>query len=219
MKAKGIRFNNVILPLVALGLGLGSLPGPAAAQDSTRLKRQIGVMERIIDEVLVESPNYLVGGRKVTNGLYLEGFGLLFTFEAGLTQNVKEKEYWDVLKNFKIEHQDGKTIIYHKDDGDDEEDEKNAENWRALIEEDQQKKYEDGKKELAEVLVDYGETLGGLSGNEHVAIAAFIRTGEFFLDGENKTLVVQARMSDLRDFSAGKISRDAMEERIEIQEY
>jgi hypothetical protein len=87
------------------------------------------------------------------------------------------------------------------------------------MEAEQKERFEEGKKELATVLLDYGDTLTGLRDTQTVAIAAFLRRGDFFLEGDISTLVVKAKMSDLRAYANGSLSQSAMRDRITYQEY
>jgi hypothetical protein len=215
---------RTVAPATA-ALILSGAAGTAAGADDTaskKMSRQIGVMEKIVDEVLIESPNFLVYSRQNTHGIYLDEFGMLFSFEASLTTKSSEK-WWKELKNlgkkFNVRRENGKTIIEY-DDGDEETTiDVDDMDWKGEIEAEQKERYEAGKAELAAVLLDYGDTLTGLRENQTVAIAAFLRKGDFYLEGGISTLVVKAKMSDLRAFAGGSLSQDAMRDRIQYEEY
>ncbi len=73
----------VLVVLAATALAIA----PALATEnatSQKMLRQIGVMEKIIDKVLVDSPNVLVSGMGNTRGLYVDPFGVVFTFTASI---------------------------------------------------------------------------------------------------------------------------------------
>jgi hypothetical protein len=75
------------------GLGLAAAmalaaPGACRAQETpAKALRQLGVMEQIIDKVLLDSPNFLVHGRDNTHGLLIEPVGAVFTFDAFRTSS------------------------------------------------------------------------------------------------------------------------------------
>jgi RNA polymerase sigma factor (sigma-70 family) len=55
-----------------------------ATTTASRLDRKVRVMEKVIDEVLVQSPNILVGRGGTARGLVLDEYGALFTIEGDL---------------------------------------------------------------------------------------------------------------------------------------
>jgi hypothetical protein len=211
---------------IAATLGITVLCNPISAQppdNAKKLKKQIEVMERILDELLVDSPNFLVSSRNNnTHGVYLDGFGVLLAFDASLIQQ-DDQDIWQKLgKKFKIYTKDGQTVIdLNADEDDDGKDDEEAvfdhEKWREQHEKNQQELYEHGKAELVEGLMDYGETLTTLRDGDTVAIAAFLRDADFFTRNEISTLVIKAKMSDLRAYSSGSINEKTMRSRI-IQE-
>jgi hypothetical protein len=225
MNANAIRRAcfRTVAPMTA-ALVLAGWAGTAAGDDgmSKKLNRQIGVMEKIVDEVLLDSPNFLVYSKQNTHGIYLDEFGMLFSFEASLVTKSSEK-WWKELQNlgdkFHVRRENGKTIIEY-DDGDEEKSiDLDDSDWQGKLEAEQKERYEAGKKELATVLLDYGDTLTGLRDAQTVAIAAFLRKGDFYLENRVSTLVVKAKMSDLRAFAKGDLSRSAMEDRVHFEEY
>lgn len=111
----------------ALTLALiGSTPA-SAGDRPTKLERQIEVMERAIDEMLVDSPNFLVSGKNVTEGFEDEGSGVLFLFSASLTDwwwdedgRHRSWSFWPFEKQKRItirRSDDGNKSIYLDDHG------------------------------------------------------------------------------------------------------
>jgi hypothetical protein len=205
--------------LLAAGLSV-LLAGTAGAEGpDSRLERQIGVMERILDEVMVESPNFLVHSSEPTHGLYLDEFGVLFVITASFTSNYED---WKDLSfpNFSIEQDDDGNVIIlkrksSKDTGDEDEDV----SWREIQEKRQAEQYAAGKQELVDAVLDYGETLSALQGSQSVAVALFLEDYEYMDKDGMSRLVIKARMEDLRSFSAERLSRDAMAKKLSIEEY
>lgn len=201
------------------------LAGPVMAQDSPvprKLKRQIDVLEQVLNQVLLDSPNFLVSGRNAAGGLYLDEYGVLMTFSASLVQ--KDKEWnWSWNNKFKVEHEDGKIIVYMDDD---EADDKDADEIRKEFSEWQDKKnvqeerlYERGKTEIMDMMLDYGDTVSGLRDNQWLTVAAFLGKNDFFQDRKISHLVIKAKMADLKSYGAGSIDEKSMRERIVVEEY
>ncbi len=105
-----------------------------------KLKRQVDVMETIIDKVLVKSDNFMVAGLHPVRGLYLPGYGAIFSFEASATgglrffgDNLIIQDLPDMpdvpdigsrLRNIHVEtNDDGTVTVIRKETHDDDEDE------------------------------------------------------------------------------------------------
>jgi len=70
---------------------------------------------------------------------------------------------------------------------------------------------------LTETLLDYGATLGELSDDNWVVVAAFL--DGFAYDGDGpEQLVFKVKMRDLRQYSAGQLSLDQAITRVSIEE-
>ena len=87
--------------LAALGLVfLAANTAPAQSNPPERAVRQIKVMEGILEQVLTDSPNFMVFGHENVHGVYLAEFGAVFTFEASLTD---QSEGLSALRNLKFD--------------------------------------------------------------------------------------------------------------------
>jgi hypothetical protein len=209
----GARRAGLALGLVAVGL-VPLARGAAAAELPGKLKKQIEVMDKILDEVLVDSQNLLVSGQHVTNGVYLSEFGVVFTFEASLLTHGGIRGFnWD-SKNFDMHKENGKWVInFGGDDEDSTKDDVDKEKPKT-----EAQLYEGGKNEIIGALLDYGDTMTGLQDTQWVAVAAFMDGNDYFQD-KSRTLVVKAKMADLRAYGADKLSKSQMTSRIVIEEY
>lgn len=81
------RMATILLGIVT---ATGVLMGTSRADDrrdavTAKMFRQIGVMEKIVDKVLVDSPNFLVRIDDNTRGLFVPEYGVIFTLDASLT--------------------------------------------------------------------------------------------------------------------------------------
>ena len=215
-----------VLPvLIATFLGLGaSYVEGAESPIPDRLKRQVGVMEKILDEVLVDSPNLLVYSQAAARGVYLKEFGVVFTLEASLVEKGKKGQNW-IFGGYSVKEENGKIVV-EPPSGDKDKDGDDAKNLVLNLRDLQEKQtkrdkdlYEQGKSELVNCLVDYGETLTALDDGQYVAVAAFLKDSDYFLDNRISRLVLKAKMSDLRAYGAKRISREEMESRLVEEEY
>ena len=72
--------------MLVSAVGIGSATaGPDP--DSRRMDKQIRIFERVMDDMLVESPNWLVRSAESTRGTYIEGHGAVFSFKVDLNDN------------------------------------------------------------------------------------------------------------------------------------
>jgi hypothetical protein len=187
-----------------------------------RTVRQIGVMEKIIDKVLIDSPNFLVHGGDNARGLYIDGYGAIFTYDASLvSQWFDYKSYFRKLgERFEITtNEDGDEIIVLRRSKDKDKDEDKDDEEAEIEKRDQEEVYEDGKEEMTQVLLDYGETLSALQDDQWVVLAAFLKGSEYFEEKQISRLVLKAKLGDLRSYSAGKLSESAAISRVVVEEY
>jgi hypothetical protein len=172
--------------------------------------------------MLLDSPNLLIFGRDVTRGLYIDGYGAVFSFDASLVEKGKHDWHWGDLP-FRIEEtEDGKrVIIVDRDVDPDDIDVDELEELEKLSHgsDVEEELYKAGKAEIVETLLDYGDTMTSLSDGEHVAIAAYLRDAKYFTRQEISRLVLTAKIEDLRAYTAGDLSEQQMVERIEVEEY
>lgn len=209
---------------IAIGaLAAGLLVSKAFAVEppaSRKMERQIDVMEKIVDQVLIDSPNFLVSGRGNTRGLYIDNYGVVFTFSASLVNKGKSWNF-DFGEGFKILKEDGKHVIVIDPDAEEVEDEDAdlAEEVSERVDRVQERLYKRGKAEIVDVFLDYGDTMTTLEKGQWVAIVAFLRDSSFFSDQHISRLALKAKIDDLRAYAAEKISEEEMVKRIVEEEY
>lgn len=216
--------------IIAVALGLGLIASEAFGQDrpSRKVIRQINVMEKIIDQMLLDSPNLLIFGSDVTRGIYIEDFGCIFSFDASLVD--KGDHHWD-WKNFgfRVERDDdGRVVIIGPGDDEDSEDYETHEGpdsrdlerrFRDRGVEMEERLYKAGKAEIVETLLDYGDTMTSLKKGEFVTIAAALRDTNFFDRRNISRLVLKVKIDDLRAYTAGDLSEEETVRRIQMEEY
>ena len=215
--------------LLAIGIfaALFAAPAPAGADRSTaskRLLREVEIMERTLDEVLVDSPYILVSSSNgVTKGVYVPEYGVIFTFDMNLVASRYDwyGHSWNGAEIIDVD-EDGEKIVIHRrhrwdDDDDDDKDKKDEKNsssdkksWWEKRDADAKKCYERGKTEIVETLVDYGDMLTSLGDDQWILIAADLTGSEYFDDEDLSQYIVKAQMRDIRAYSQGTITRDAL---------
>lgn len=182
----------------------------ASDPESDRLQRKVKVMQRVIDEVLVQSEHALVSPSGATRGLVLEGYGVLFTLEASLGEAHMFGGEWFSPEVAMVIGEDldlrggeripepGKRV--------------NMEEWEAQKKQAQKKKQEDRKAlktELIDAMLDYGMTLSELDDENWVVIAAYLGSSGLFVSKEDEDqFIIRIKMRDLRRFMNGSLSRD-----------
>ena len=217
----------------------GVLAPEADAQSSVnrKLKRQINVMEKVINEVLLDSPNILVFSQDPAHGIYLDEFGVVFTFDASLVEKDSKWDWDDFDWNrwrdkVRVERDGNKITIYTEDDededsdqdeeADEEEEAEDPEDWEAWKSEQdaaEAKVYAQGKEELINVLLDYGDTLTGLRDGQWVVIAAFLKNADYFTEQKISRLILKASITDLRAHGMGDLTQEAMRGKVQEEEY
>lgn len=229
---RGVRIGWTVACVTAL---LGTLSVQAAGVEpppSRKMARQIEVMEKIIDQVLLDSPNFLIRGTPVARGTYIAGTGVLFTFDASLVEHDwgMDGKKWN-FGGFRVETKDGKRVLIIDEDGDvvgddirgdddaGKEEEGDIKDWREQRRAKTERVYVRGKTEMVDLLLDYGDTLTTLEPNEWVIIMGFMTDEDFVDRARLSRLILKAKMSDLEAYTAGKLSEEDMVKRIVEQEY
>jgi hypothetical protein len=221
--------------LILLGFALMAVPAFASdGPTPQKMLRQIGVMEKIVDKVLIDSPNVLVSGMGNTRGLYVEPFGVVFTFTASILRgdsplarlsdwsfSTKEDQY-----DIQTDNEGNQVITIKKgkkadkaDKAKKDEQPEGEKNPETAWETERQQKYANAKGELVQALLDYGETMTSLKPGQFVLIAGFMKDDDFFKEEKISRFVLKAKVDDLRAFSSGELDERAMRSKISIEEY
>lgn len=224
------RRNRIARGLLAVTLAsamLGVVAANAVAGPKSKTARQMRVFEHIVDEMLVDSPNWLVQGRDEARGMYVEGHGAIFTFDvslvnAGWGDSGHGKSWWGWWQGH-----DDRVIILDDDDDDDDDygdDEDRAsrrrarKEWQARDLKRQERRYTRGKSEVVEMIVDFGDVLTTLADDEWVEIEAFLEGASYFYEKDLEQLSVRAKMADVRAYADGDIDEKTLVERIQTKE-
>ncbi len=212
--------------LAVVCLLIGALVVPAGADRGARkLDRQIGVFESVVDEMLVDSPNWLIRSRDDARAVYVDGYGIVLTFEASLV----DRDYHFNGKWWKKLFRGDRVVIRIDDDDDeieieglDDEDLKDIQeineklNQKAMSR--QEKRYQRGKTEIIDVLLDHGDFLTSLKNEDWLEVVAVLHDADYFEDNDLHRLSMRIKMKDLRDFADDKLSEENVIKKIEVRE-
>lgn len=198
--------------------------GTALAGPDSKMDRQIDVFERVLDDVYVESPNWLVQGQHETRGRYRAGEGARFRTDASLTGNRWGGSKW---WNGWLSDDDDRVIIIHGDDideiekwddGDRAERKEQVKKLRDRQSKRDERLYSRGKSELIEAMMDFGDLLTSVPDNEYLTIEVDLERADYFDDAALESLTLKAKMGDLRAYSAGTLDEKAMVGKIQVSE-
>lgn len=210
------RAAAVILGVALLaGAGGASLASPPSAPE--KLARQIDVMSRIVDKVLLDSPNFLVHTGDNVTGFYLPDYGAVFAFDASLTDEYFDGRvfsWWPGGVEFRKEDGDKQIIIKRKHSSHDKND--NDDEAQAK---DPAKLYDLGKEELVQMLLDYSETLSALPSGQSVVVVANVKNDKLWKGRKGPQLEIRVSGDDLKAFANDRLSESDLKSRMRIEEY
>ena len=193
-----------------------------AGPTSRKMDRQIDLFERVVDEMLVDSPNWLVRGRNNARGSYVDGHGLMVTFDATLVN--WDHGYHD--SGWKWWKKGRRVYVIDEDDWEDEDEDREArderrsshDKWFEHEMKKQERLYGRGKTEIIDVILDFGEFMSTLKDTDYLEIEAFLGSAGYFIEKDLNTLTMKVKMSDVRAFSDGKMDEKALISKIETVE-
>lgn len=218
----GTRWKQGALGAVVVGLVALSGASPAAAGPGDRkADRQIEIFETVLDEMLVDSPNWLVQGHRNARGRYKSGQGVRFSFDAGLVNGEFDGHgWWGGFSKGRVHF--GRDWDWDDWDRDDDETrEERAErrkDWRDRELTRQERIYKRGKTEIIDLLMDFGDVLTTVPDNEWLEIAVDLDRAEYFWEKDLRDLNVRVKMSDIRAYADEKIDEKQFVQKIEMKE-
>jgi hypothetical protein len=181
-----------------------------------KIVRELNMLERAIDEELVDSRSALVDHGRNANAIYLPGQGVVIAVSFGLVG-------WD-YGMVKLTHWSGDwddLQYYDLDDDDndkDDDDHLTKKEIRERIKKRQAKRYVEVKQELIEVLAENADLLDSVPAQEWVTVAARPRDMSW---GDQKvaSVVLRMRRQDLTDRSEGRLTAEALQKKVTVEEY
>ncbi len=206
-----------IAGITFLMAGIFALDAGDCLAANKKIGKQISIMEKVIDEAMVESQNALVRSTHPTHGAYLEGYGPVFALELGLV----DADFWS---RGSIWSHLGGDITIETDDGDGEKvitirsgknkSDKKKKQDRYVEDEE---KYAKVKEELIEVIRDYGDTIAKAQPDEWFTIFAS-PLNQSWGDHDFNRLVIRVKMKAITDYNKDSISESDFAKKVQIIE-
>lgn len=187
---------------------------------SDRLDKKVRVMEKVLDEVLGQSEHVRVGMSNGVTGLTVDDYGAIFLFRGEIGADIERMPGAAALLRSMEEMSD-----HEEEEGSPTPEKARPPKEKSL---DQLKKEFEAKRagelaglreELVDTVLDYGPTLAELGEERWVLIVGVLDGGifsEYAAGGGRNTLVVKAKISDLRQFVAGTLSRQAAAAKVAV---
>jgi hypothetical protein len=192
MRTNGRRLlRPIALTLVAEACLAGwASPGQAqTGEPHKKLNRELRIVEELFNDVLIDSPNWLVSGGGPAHAAYVDGIGLVIGFEASLVGR-------DML-----------TI------GNDEK------FWASRHEKRDERHYTRGKAELREALVDCGDALTQLQDEDWVVVTVYLDDDDYFDDRGISRYCLKVKTRELRAAADADLTPEQMAVRLNEVEY
>lgn len=213
MSRKG--FWGLVLASLMVSAGLISTAVAGPDSDERRQDKQIRIFERLMDDMLIESPNWLVRSMESTRGDYIDAHGAVFSFRVDL--NSKRwwhgGDRWSDLWSWYHDDDDSHVIVI-RDDG--------RSKRRKVTDEDilerEEKLYRRGKEEIIETIVDFGEMFTVLDDSDWIEIKVRLRGAKYFKENDLRKLSVKVKMADVRAHARGALDEEDLIARIQIKE-
>jgi len=225
------RLSRALLPTLGLLVTSGLLYAqskPPAIEDplkggnpNQKVVRELNMLERAIDEELVDSRSALVDHGRNANAIYIPGQGVVIAVSFGLVG-------WE-LGMVKLTNWDGDwdDVQYYDwmDDDDDydknkdkDDDHLTRKEIRERIKKRQAKRYVEVKKELIEVLAENSDLLDSVPATEWVTVAARPRDMSWG-DAKIGSVVLRVKRQDITDRGEGRITAEALQKKVTVEEY
>lgn len=183
-------------------------PAGASPPVDEKMSREIRRMERGLDELLVDSPNFLVNGHDNARGFYVPGTGLLVTFDATLVGAGWNTRHAGFL---------GRHGLWWSDDDEEDDEGRRGSRSRRLARE--EKQWNRGREELVEYLLDYGDRLKSAKAGDWITVVGYLGDSDYFEKNEITHIVTKAKVDDLRLFAEGKIKEEEARKRVVQEQY
>jgi hypothetical protein len=203
-----VAFGGALATVLVAG---AIMQAEAADPLDKKARKEVRIFERDLDDLLIESRDWLVPGRENARAYYIPGNGLLVTFQASL---VSHDRNWSVRF---LDHR----WDFDDDDEDDDRDRDRSDRGtrRERVREREERRFERGKEELVDFLLEYGRDLEFLGANDNITLVAYLGDSDYFWDEDLNHLSLTVKASDLRAHAAGNLTDDAAGAKVTIDQY
>lgn len=178
-----------VVALLATGFSVTSAPA-VPAHDYVALKKNIQVLEGILNTILQQSFTEPFAVLEKPKGVYLDGFGAVFSFEIDIA-TVKQV-----------------TLFSQTRATPDEEKKVFAQRLPKL------------KEAMEKTLADHGDSLSAMGPEEQIALAAHLfNPGVLGSPLTLKTVIVRTARKNIVEYKAGRLSFDELKKKMEVLQY
>lgn len=208
-------------PAIAV-LAIGLIAGGARASDlpgSDRINHQVRSIEKALDHLMLDSPNFLVQRGHNAHGDYLPDYGLILTFNAAINADNGYVEIFGddddshvlIRSGDRWHHHENRTVLRmlgvnvgshrHHDAADDP-----------------LELYQEGKAELVEMLLDQAGALSALPAGQWVVVSGSVNDEMLREEKKITRLVLRIRTDDLKAYADRKLSDEEAAGKIQVEE-
>lgn len=222
MNTNGRRLLRAIAPALVAVVCLAAWAGPGQAQageSRKKLHREIRIVEELFNDVLIDSPNWLVSGGGPAHAAYVDGIGLIIGFDASLVgrDTITFGKHRGLLRLL------GGTVVIrdHGDDEDEEDDSGDSEKfWTSRHEKRDERRYTRGKEELREAIFDCADALTQVQDEDWVVVTAYLDEDDDYFDelGVSR-YVLKIKARELRAGADADLTPEQMAARLTEIEY
>ncbi|MFH1249560.1 MAG: hypothetical protein V1715_00475 [bacterium] len=216
-----IRFKDfMVIPLMVfittVILFSVEIFGAADTVQKDKIKQDIEVLEGVLDQLIIHDSPYLFSGGDQVNGIYLDGFGVMFDFESSGLLSLSDMIGRSIkaLPRIRFRSDDDNQLTIHVNT--DKKDNQKDIDEKAEIE----KSLKKTENLIYKFYLDYASTVKSLSDNDRICIN--IRNSEGFLVDELDDLKVPSQLracatvSDLSNYRRGKTNESKLRSQIQI---
>jgi hypothetical protein len=224
MRTNGKRLLRAIAPAIVVAACLAAWAGSSQAQageSRKKLNREIRIVEELFNDVLIDSPNWLVSAGGPAHAAYVDGIGLIVGFDASLVGRdmVTFGKHRGLLRFL------GGTVIIrdHGDDEDEDEADDSADSekfWTSRHEKRDERHYTRGKDELREAIFDCADAVTQLQDEDWIVVTVYLDDDDDYFDDKGISrycLKIKAR--ELRAAADANLTPEQMAARLTEIEY
>lgn len=202
-------------------LAVGLVAGSAGASDlpgSDQINRRVRSMEKTLDHLMLDSPNFLVQRGRNAHGVYVPDYGVVLTFNAAINADDSWVEVFGdnddsrvVIRSGHHSHHHGKRTMLRLLGV-------NVGSHRRYQDDDPLDLFQEGKAELVEMLLDEAEALSSLPAGQWVVISGYVDDDTLRDEKEISRLILRVRTDDLKAYADKKLSQEAATAKIQVEE-
>jgi len=191
------------------------------------MRKEMQMMSGILDIFLKQNFPNPFGFAEKTKGMYLEGYGAVFSVQVGLFNQVGTNDLTSLItleaRKLESNKDESNLVLKNQSDPNAPSGILNSGAGSSLTPriKEEIKTEEEIKKELVEKLTmfmaDYGNTFKQLNPEDWFTIAAY-PSGSLFTDEGNVKLIVKVKKKYLLDYQKSKMTIDELKKKVEVIE-